>query len=221
MLLEKIKRADYSDSDFKTQINASFENSSLIHYMGHGAENMWADASVFSNNDIDLLQNTHFPVVTAMNCLNALYYDPTLESFAEKLIMKKDGGAIAFWGSTSMTPPSVQSVYQKAFYERLLTNSQGSMGDAVKLSKLQAHQQSPFAEVMMSWTIIGDPMVKPVVAEQPITPRASSSGGGSSGCSLSAGYGTQAHQTPWDMFFALCLESLIAWVLIKKVRRSV
>lgn len=220
MNLEKIKRSQYSDADFRTQILASFDNSSLIHYMGHGAENMWADANVFNNNDIDVLQNTHFPVVTAMNCLNALYYDPSLESFAEKLVMKKDGGAIAFWGSTSMTPPSVQSVYQKAFYERLLSSSSStsSVGDAVKISKLQAHQQSPFKEVMMSWTIIGDPMVKPVIAQAPTTPAATSSGGGSSGCSLNAAYGTQNHQTPWDLFFALCLESLIAWVMIRKIR---
>lgn len=135
--------------------------------------------------------------------------------------MKKDGGAIAFWGSTSMTPPSVQSVYQKAFYERLLTTSNGSMGEAVKLSKLQAHQQSPFAEVMMSWTIIGDPMVKPVVAAPPSTPTASSSRGGSSGCSLHAGFGEESHQTPWDLFFALCLESLFAWLLIRKLRGTV
>jgi hypothetical protein len=100
------------------------------------------------------------------------------------------------------------------------------VGDAVKISKLQAHQQSPFKEVMMSWTIIGDPMVKPVIAEAPATPAAPSSGGGSSsGCSLNAAYGTQSHQTPWDLFFALFLESLIAHILIKtlrkKVRRSV
>jgi hypothetical protein len=222
MPLVKVRRSQVTDGDFKIHINESFENSSLIHYMGHGAENMWADANVFSNNDIELLQNTHLPVVTAMNCLNALYYDPTLESFAEKLVMKKDGGAIAFWGSTSMTPPSVQSVYQKAFYEQLLTNPAGSMGDSVKLSKLQANQQSPFAEVMMSWTIIGDPMVKPVVAQAPVAQVTTSprSGGNSGGCSLNAAYGTESDGTPWDLFFALCLESLIAWILIKTLHKK-
>ncbi|MBY0385682.1 hypothetical protein K2X05_11045, partial [bacterium] len=223
MPVEKVSRLSLGNTAFKNKINDSFSNASLVHYMGHGAENMWADNAVFNNNDIDLLNNQQVPVVAAMNCLNAAFYDPGSEGFAEKLVMKKQGGAIAFWGSTSMTPPSVQSVYQKAFYERLMKNSGTKLGDAVKLSKLQANQQSPFTEVMMSWTIIGDPMIQPVIAEKSESsnpPPASSSGGGSSGCSAFAGFKNDSKSlTHWDLVFALLLESMVAWICIRKLRR--
>ncbi len=222
MKVHKVSRSQMNDNGFKNQIKASFKNSSIVHYMGHGAENMWADASVFSNNDIDLLDNKSTPVVAAMNCLNAAFYDPSSDGFAEKLVMKKEGGAIAFWGSTSITPPSVQHVYQKAFYERLLSDSSQELGEAVKLSKIQANQQSPFEEVMMSWTILGDPMIQPVVAkkslqeEVPVQP----SGGGSSGCSANAFYGNGANPPAWDLIFALLIESLLAWFVIRSLKKT-
>jgi hypothetical protein len=217
MPVSQLNRLALGDSAFKTKINESFSQASLVHYMGHGAENMWADNSIFNNNDIDLLNNQKLPVVVAMNCLNASFYDPGSESFAEKLVMKKEGGAIAFWGSTSITPPSIQHVYQKAFYERLMTSSQPKLGDAVKISKLQAHQQSPFEEVMMSWTIIGDPMVKAVISEPTTTPNQAPTGGGSSGCSAFAGVGSRGAGIPWDLVMALFLESILSWLVIRQL----
>jgi hypothetical protein len=221
MLVSQVNRSSLGDAQFKTKITESFSQSSLIHYMGHGAENMWADNAVFNNNDIDLLGNQKLPVVAAMNCLNAAFYDPDNEGFAEKLVMKKQGGAIAFWGSTSITPPSVQNVYQKAFYERLMTNSGSSIGDVVKLSKLQANQQSPFEEVMQSWTIIGDPMIQPVIAESSEASSTSSAspGGGSKGCSAFGANKESSQKPAWDLLMALILESFMAWIVIRQLGR--
>ena len=210
-----MSRTQLGDSVFKSKVSESFSNSALIHYMGHGAENMWADNHIFNVNDVDALTNTQLPVIAAMNCLNANFYDPNSISLAEKLVMKKSGGAILFWGSTSMTPPSVQSVYQKAFYERLLSNPLASMGDAVKLSKSQAELQSPFKEATHSWTIIGDPLIKVAVTNSPVSAPVPSSGGGSNGCSLFAGYGQNANNPPWDLIFAFALECLIALAVIR------
>ncbi|MCC6138430.1 MAG: hypothetical protein IT287_07335, partial [Bdellovibrionaceae bacterium] len=213
-----LSRTQLGDTQFKAQLNQSFDSASVIHYMGHGAENMWADNNIFNTNDIDALNNTKLPVVVAMNCLNANFYDPSLPSFAEKLVMKPTGGAIVFWGSTSMTPPSVQSVYQNAFYEQLL-KTQSSVGNAVKLSKQQAYSQTPHTEALMSWTVIGDPMVSAVLPASAVTPTpapaAPSSGGSSSGCSAFGAY-TFGHQVaPYDLMLSLLLEFLLALALMR------
>jgi len=219
-----LSRTNLGDATLKTKIAGSFSNSSIIHYMGHGAENMWADPTIFTTNDVDALSNTTFPVVAAMDCLNANFYDPASVSLAEKLVMKKDGGAIVFWGSTSMTPPSVQSVYQKAFYQQLL-RSTSEIGGAVQMSKVQADQEAPYEEAILSWTIIGDPMVKASVPAQTtvatqVPPPAASSGGGSHGCSaFGAAHDAFDSHAPWDLFFALLLESLIALAVIKSLVR--
>lgn len=212
-----LSRTQLGDAQFKAQLTQSFNTSSVVHYMGHGAENMWADASIFNNNDIDALTNTKLPVVVAMNCLNANFYDPSSVSFAEKIVMKSSGGAIVFWGSTSMTPPTVQSVYQNAFYEQLM-KTQSSVGDAVKLSKQQAFAQTPYQEALLSWTIIGDPMVSAVLpasaSAAPAAPPAPAHHS-SSGCSAFGGYTSGAQQPPVDLAFAFLLEVLLALALIR------
>jgi hypothetical protein len=213
-------RTSLGDTGFKTKVIDSFSNSSIIHYMGHGAENMWADSNIFTNNDVDGLANTKLPVIAAMDCLNANFYDPGSISLAEKLVMKKSGGAIVFWGSTSVTPPSIQSVYQKAFYERLLKASDHEIGSAVNLSKAQAHQSSPYEEAILSWTIIGDPMVKAAVpAAAAVSQPTTASSGGSHGCSAFGAGFSDKNGTPWDLFFALLLEFLIALAVIKSLVR--
>lgn len=220
--VQTLSRLQVGDSIFKTQIQDSFSQSSVIHFMGHGAENMWADNTIFTTNDVDNLTNTKLPIVAAMNCLNANFYDPSLTSLAEKLVMKKSGGAIAFWGSTSITPPGIQSVYQKAFYERLLGDKTSAVGDVVKISKAQAELQSPYKDATYSWTIIGDPLVKATLADPAATPSAATSSGGSSnGCSLFAGSIAYADNPPWDLICAFFLESLIAFGCIQLIRRYI
>lgn len=159
-----------------------------------------------------------------MNCLNANFYDPDLMSMAEKLVMKKQGGAIAFWGSTSITPPSVQHTYQKAFYEQMLKNPSSDLGGNVKVSKALGAQISPFNELIMSWTILGDPMVKPVlpvqnksVEQEELTK--SSNLHASSGCALVASSGKMSYAVSWDLLLALVLEFLISLTVIRSLQR--
>ena len=227
--LDHIKRSTKTDGEMKTSILQSFDNSSLIHYMGHGAENMWADYGVFENTDINGLTNSKLPVVVAMNCLNGHFYDPSLESLGETMVLKKTGGAIAFWGSTSMTPPTLQGVYQNSFYENLMDGQIQTLGDLVKMSKTQAGLSSPFSEILNSWVILGDPLVnislKTVTStntETPQTPapEVSSDGGGSSGCSAFANNQAFKTKTPWDLFFAFLLEVLFMLVAIRLIARA-
>lgn len=214
-------RNDLGDVDFKNKIIDSFSSAAIIHYMGHGAESMWADNSIFNTTDVETLNNTKLPVVTAMNCLNAHFYDPNITSLAEKLVLKANGGAIAFWGSTSISPPSVQAVYQKTFYEQLFKSSQ-HIGDAIRISKIQANQQAPYQEVMQSWTIIGDPMVTLTIPEKPIVrdpaaqaPALVAPSKNSSGCSLGAAYSDKSQPAPWDLALALLLEMLFGLAVIR------
>lgn len=211
-----LSRPALGDTEFKTKIQAAFDSSSVIHYMGHGAENIWADEFIFNTNDVDALTNTHLPVVVAMNCLNASFYNPDMISLAEKLVMNPAGGAIVFWGSTSMTPPSIQSVYQNAFFEQLI-KTQSKVGDAIKLSKQQAYTQTPYNEVLLSWTIIGDPMVSAVLpAANTATPapttiaNPATSSGSSKGCSAFAGYKDGAQNVPFDLILSFFIEALFA-----------
>ncbi|MCJ8276207.1 MAG: C25 family cysteine peptidase, partial [Bdellovibrionales bacterium] len=228
--IQHIKRSEKSNAELKTEILQSFNNSSLIHYMGHGAENMWADRSVFQNNDLSSLSNTSYPVVVAMNCLNGHFYDPSLESLGESMVMQENSGAIAFWGSTSLTPPSVQNVYQQAFYDNLIDGQVQNLGDLVKMSKTQAGLSSPYPEVLNSWVILGDPLV-PISLDtqsrqdtnvddvQETAPQTTPSSGGG-GCSAFANTSPYKTKTPWDLFFGFVLEILLSLITLRVLGRA-
>lgn len=223
-----IKRSQISDAQMKQSIVDSFNQSSIIHYMGHGAENIWADIDVFDNADAQALANNNLPVVVAMNCLNAQYADPGLNSLAESLIFNPNGGAIVFWGSTSLTPPSIQKIYQESFYEHLSQGQFQDLGDLVMTSKIQAGLSSPFAEILYSWSIIGDPMVKPALSHQqsinhvnnpPELERspATSTGGGGNGCAAMGSDRLDHQPAPWSLVFSFILEVFMVLMVMRLI----
>jgi len=163
-----------------------------------------------------------------MNCLNAQYADPDLDSLAETLIFNPNGGAVVFWGSTSFTPPSIQKIYQEAFYENMSRGQFRDLGDLVLMSKVQAGLSSPFEEILYSWSIIGDPMVRPAITHQKDvtpesntqpdpTPRVSASTGGS-GCAAIASDRLEHPDARWSLFLSFLLEVAIVLSFMRMIK---
>ncbi|OQW47426.1 MAG: hypothetical protein A4S09_15375 [Proteobacteria bacterium SG_bin7] len=139
----------------------------FMTYIGHGAEDRWASATFFKDSDADALTNTRYPIVMALNCLNGYFYDadPTYYSLGEKLIFNKNGGAIAFWGSTAMTVPSAQRTLTTSFINEFAAATSSGVKD-LRLGDIQqrAKQTMPAdknsQDVMRSWVLLGDPSMK-------------------------------------------------------------
>ncbi len=161
--ITRLSRVVLGDAQLKTGLLQAFQNgASMIHYMGHGAEDRWAGPSVFMNADAAGLVNTTLPVVIAMNCLNGYYYDPdpAFISLAEKLLFNQGGGAIAVWASTSLTSPDVQAPFQLSLYQIIAGNPGIRLGDAIRLAKIAGGINTGTAEVVGSWNLLGDPMIE-------------------------------------------------------------
>ncbi|MEK6578403.1 MAG: C25 family cysteine peptidase [Bdellovibrionota bacterium] len=157
-----LSRVLVSDADLKQQIISSFNSGSvIINYFGHGAENIWAGNSVFTNVDADALSNNVYPVVITMDCLNAAhFYANGYQTLADRLLFNPNGGAIALWGSTSMTSSSSQAPYQTALYQVIASTPLGiRLGDALRLAKVTGGWDPAKAEVLRSLTLLGDPMI--------------------------------------------------------------
>jgi hypothetical protein len=151
-----------------SEVLSSFNDSPLfISFFGHGAEDLWGIDGFFTNSDATSLRNDKYPDVIGMNCLNGYYYDadPTWTSLAEELVLNPNGGAIAFWGSTAMTAPSVQVSLAtntiNEFGQRSKIGESGTRLGEVFLTAKSAlvNHQSSF-DTVRSWTIIGDPSLK-------------------------------------------------------------
>ena len=208
-----VKRSDLSDAQINTQILDSFNNgTAIIHYIGHGADNMWADLNVLEVGDIQTLNNTITPLVVSMNCQNAFftYEEESERGLGEELLFKARGGAIAFWGSTNLTTPNAQKPFQDAFYEELVSPDNQRLGDAINSAKYSGGPNGEHQEVINSWTLLGDPMLKVAVsrAQAPSTSSAPISLGSSKGggCTIYMG------NHPFNLLSALL--ELLALILI-------
>lgn len=162
-----------SDTAMRTQIAQAFDSAPLVMtYLGHGAEDMWAGSSVFTNADAVSLTNSRLPIVVALNCLNGVYYypDPSYDSLGEKMLLNPTGGAIAFWGSTTLTVPTAQLKLARTFVNLLGQETRQDyhdvrLGDLMLQAKAGLGASASTVDTMRSYTLFGDPsMPLPVAA---------------------------------------------------------
>jgi hypothetical protein len=174
---KQLDRTQGTDTDLKTNIISSFDDSPLIiNYLGHGAEDRWAATSVFSNSDVDALNNSKLPIVVTLNCLNGSFADPNPNAIGlgEKVILNENAGAIAFIGSTAMTTPPAQMKWAQTFYNELGAElGQGyhnvRLGDLFNRSKIALGDDTYTKDVVNSFIYLGDPTLK--LPEKSFSPR--------------------------------------------------
>ena len=101
-------------------IKNAFEDGSLfINYQGHGGESGWAQESIFDIPTINgLSHNEHFPVLFTATCEFSRFDNPSLQSAGEKVLVKKNGGAIALMTTTRTVWSSGNSIINDAFWKQ-------------------------------------------------------------------------------------------------------
>jgi len=186
MKTQKIQRSvQPSDAALKTQIESAFQAGPLLlTYIGHGAENTWAAAGVFTSTDAQALTNTRLPIVLTLNCLNSYFYDPdpTYRGLGESMILNPSGGAVAFIGSTTATAPVAQTALAQGLFTKLGTETKDlpktlRLGDLFLHSKLGLSAAKMNQDTIGSYTLLGDPSMKiPTNAFAEPTPPSDSNG---------------------------------------------
>ena len=195
LAITSVNRPNLSDAQMKQAVTDAFNaQPTFLNYFGHGAENMWAGPTVFTNQDAAALTNSKLPIVVTMDCLNGAFAEanPGLSSYAtisDSLLFNSKGGAAAIWASTSLSNPNVQEPFQQSFYQIVAQSSNLTFGEAARLAKVQGGWSKGTDEVVQSWTILGDPMLglkMPVQSAAPAANNSSDSGGGGGFLSCSA-----------------------------------
>lgn len=164
-LTSRIDRSVSGDAGARESILDAFGQGPLaITYLGHGAEDRWAGGAVFTNSEADALSHRRLPIVVALNCLNSYFYDadPSYRGLGESLLFNPDGGAVAFWGSTTMTLPTAQIALARAFLGQLGQETRQSfhdvrLGDLILRAKHSVGYSAASADALRSYTLLGDP----------------------------------------------------------------
>jgi hypothetical protein len=173
----------------------------LVNYVGHGAEDFWADEEIFGACDVDSLQNgPRYPLVVAMTCLNGYFAEAFAgwESLAEVLMKSPDKGAVAMFTSTGMTTPGEQALLDGGLFQALFKKGKKQLGRAISHGKLNLLESSAGGEdVVRTFMLFGDPAMEMKVQSLSGSAGFPSSGGSGSGggCFIAtAAYGSYAER---------------------------
>ena len=141
------------DSNVSAAMN---DGALLVDYIGHGSTELWGTQSIFSSYEAMTLTNgTRLPFVVAMTCLTGVFHDVYTTSVAEGLLFAPHGGAIAVWGSSTLTEPDQQALMNNELMRQLFTSGM-TLGEATRRAKLATTDR----DVRTSWILFGDPSMK-------------------------------------------------------------
>jgi hypothetical protein len=199
-----------NDAATQAAIVSAFNDSPLVlTFLGHGAEDRWTGGNVFLTPQADALSNSRLPIVLGLDCLNSYTYDanPNYFSIGGKLLSNASAGAVAFWGSTTMTTTPAQTALARNFLTELAGELRAGphtvrLGDLMVRAKIALGNSVSTTDVLRSYSLLGDPSMSiPYNAFDPApaaAPASEDKGGGfacgtiSSGGSGSGGPGAGA-----------------------------
>ena len=132
-------------------------------YIGHASSSVFtASSKLWSINNVNTVSYPHLPIMTAA-CCEAARFDASSRSIAERMAIKKDGGAIAVMSTTRATLGNQNHITNLAFVRTMFTpNNNGTMpmlGDIVRMSKNNVNNLGG-ARNKMFFVLLGDPAIR-------------------------------------------------------------
>jgi len=134
----------------------------LVAYFGHGSVTQWGKDRLFSTADSRALTNgKRLPVILNLTCLTGLFTHPKVDSLAETLLWRPNGGAVALLAPTSLTLAWDQSFLSKALAEAWLEDSATTLGELFLRAQRRVPVDTPGTrDVMQTFLLFGDPALR-------------------------------------------------------------
>lgn len=130
----------------------------FAQYFGHSSYNVWSFSILFASPHAMQLQNAGRPAVVAQwGCWNTYYVHPTINTLGHALMVAGDKGAAAVLGATALTDSESDIELGQRYLPRIVQPG-ATIGDALLAAKRDLAQQHPdMRDVIVGWTILGDP----------------------------------------------------------------
>jgi hypothetical protein len=117
---------DANTTDF---FNAYNEGRFVILHRDHGWTDGWADPTLHSGHVPLFTNGAKQPVVMGINCSSAAFDTPAHPSFVELQVMRPDGGAIAGFGDTRVSPSFPNNDMAIGMFDALFPSTADDFGD--------------------------------------------------------------------------------------------
>ena len=133
----------------------------FVHFTGHGGGAMWSDNKLFTLNDVQMLQNRDMlPFVVSFTCFTGYFDSPDRSCLNELFVKKKEGGAIAAFGSTGLGWVKGDYYMGKALFESLFTLGTRRLSEAMVETKIILMiNHKGYADMVNLYNLLGDAAV--------------------------------------------------------------
>ena len=157
---DQVSRLYHPRDAVRTQlILSSTWETGYVSYDGHGSSGQVGDGreNFITASDANLLQNTAYPIFTALTCASGDYSMPGARSLADSLVLNPQGGAIAALAPTGLSLDEDAQRLGTAFVDSMF-GGMNTIGDALLDAKVQtAGSISDFMPLVYS--VVGEPAV--------------------------------------------------------------
>ncbi len=147
--------------DVTKLIKQNQNNGALImDYAGHGSVYQLSHEAVLHRSDFENFNNSNLPLWITASC-DIMPFDGNVENIGEAAILNKNGGAIAFFGTTRTVYANYNKVINQAFLQYVLSLTDGrptTLGEAQRLAKnalISTGQDR--TENKLQYSLLGDP----------------------------------------------------------------
>ncbi len=143
----------------------------LMNYSGHGAPNSFSHEYVLTLQDFEETISPRLPLWVTASC-DIMPFDGQKDNIGEAAILNKNGGAIAFYGTTRTVYQSYNALMNLAFTRHLFgTDSQEriAIGEAVRRAKNELIQTGGDQTVnKLQYSLLGDPALLLAMPTAPV-----------------------------------------------------
>ena len=159
------------------QVTQSVDSGKIFAiYSGHGSTTSWADGPVFTQSNVNALNNTIFPHVYSFACITGSYH-MSGECFAETWVRIPKGGVI-FWGSSVNSYWDEDDILERRieralFTENLKKNAENFVRGKVLLIQYYGSITPTMQRYIEMYNCMGDPSIYqraygPAIAHTPL-----------------------------------------------------
>ncbi|MBX7185463.1 MAG: DUF11 domain-containing protein, partial [Vicinamibacteria bacterium] len=129
-------------------------------FVGHGAPDHWADEALFSADDAAAFAHTNrATVLLTWSCLASDYRYLGGPAVSEAMVLAPMGGAVASFGPTGVSLPTLQRELYLRLYPRLVAGD--TLGEAARKAKAEMLAAFPSERAFLhGWVLLGDPDVR-------------------------------------------------------------
>ena len=109
-------------------VGATLDGRFAILHRDHGWPDGWAEPTLHSGHVPLFTNGTQQPVVFGINCSSAAFDNPAHPSFVELQVLRPDGGAIAGFGDTRVSPSFPNNHMALGFFDALFPSTVADYG---------------------------------------------------------------------------------------------